>query len=356
MTAAPSIPPLDPAVVGPWLANATGDGRWAQLDATLLQAGKSNLTYVLSSGGRELILRRPPTGHLLPSAHDMRREARVIGALSAIGFPVPELIAVEETGKLLGRPFYVMQRVNGLILRDDFPPGYAETRAARLHIVDALVQTLVRLHAVDYARCGLGNFGRPAGYMQRQLRRWTAQSEATAGDLPPGMASLANELQAALPARCGETLVHGDYRLDNCVLDAQDPARIVAVLDWEMSTLGDPLADLGLLLVYWHDRAAGELAGAPMFPNICSLDGIPTRGQIAQLYGRSSGRDLSDLPFYVAFGYFKLAVVVQGVVARSSAGAMGSKDFSGYADYIPLLTERGRQILDSGEIDGPPSD
>jgi aminoglycoside phosphotransferase (APT) family kinase protein len=341
MTAAPSIPPVDPAVVGPWLANATGDGRWAQLDATLLQAGKSNLTYVLSSGGRELILRRPPTGYLLPSAHDMRREARVIGALSAIGFPVPELIAVEETGKLLGRPFYVMQRVNGLILRDEFPPGYAETRAARLHIVDALVQTLVRLHAVDYARCGLGDFGRPAGYMQRQLRRWTAQSEATAGDLP---------------ARCGETLVHGDYRLDNCVLDAQDPARIVAVLDWEMSTLGDPLADLGLLLVYWHDRAAGELAGAPMFPNICSLDGMPTRGQIAQLYGRSSGRDLSDLPFYVAFGYFKLAVVVQGVVARSSAGAMGSKDFSGYADYIPLLTERGRQILDSGEIDGPPSD
>jgi aminoglycoside phosphotransferase (APT) family kinase protein len=356
MTAAPSSLPADPAVVGPWLANATGDGRWAQLEATLLQAGKSNLTYVLSSGGQELILRRPPTGHLLPSAHDMRREARVIGALSAIGFPVPELIAVEETGELLGQPFYVMQRVSGLILRDDFPPGYAETRAARLDIVDALVQTLARLHAVDYARCGLGDFGRPAGYMQRQLRRWTAQSEATAGDVTPGMASLASELQATLPTRCGETLVHGDYRLDNCVLDARDPARVIAVLDWEMSTLGDPLADLGLLLVYWHDRAAGELAGAPIFPKISSLDGMPTRGQIAQLYGRSSGRDLSDLPFYVAFGYFKLAVIVQGVVARSSAGAMGSKDFSGYADYIPLLIERGRQILDAGEIDGPASD
>lgn len=352
-TSDPVLEGANPALVGPWLAAETGDDRWTAPVITLLSGGKSNLTYVVRADDRELVLRRPPTGHVLPTAHDMRREARVIGGLGPTGFPVPELVAVETSGELLGQPFYVMERVHGHIVRDEFPPGYAHTEAERAKVADTLISTLARLHAVDYRAAGLGDFGRPDGYMERQIRRWGKQSAASTAEPNKDVEALGAALANALPARSDNTIVHGDYRLDNCVLDVDDPGRIVAVLDWEMSTLGDPLADLGVLLVYWQDRSdSGELTAAlsRIIPKITTLAGFPARRQVAEAYAKVSGRDLSDIAFYVAFGYFKFAVVVQGIVARSAAGAMGGQDFSAMAQSIDLLIERGGQILTSGDI------
>lgn len=349
----PVLAGANPAIVGPWLAAETGDDRWSSPNITLLSGGKSNLTYVVRADDRDVILRRPPTGHVLPTAHDMRREARIIGGLGPTGFPVPHLVAVEDTGDLLGQPFYVMERVHGHIVRDEFPEGYATTEAERGQVANALIDTLARLHAVDYQAAGLGEFGRPDGYMERQVRRWGKQSVASTDKPQPEVEALGAALAHALPQRSDNTIVHGDYRLDNCVLDVNDPGNIISVLDWEMSTLGDPLADLGVLLVYWQDRSdSGELTEAisRVIPKITTLPGFPGRKDVAESYALASGRDLSELAFYVAFGYFKFAVVIQGIVARSKAGAMGGQDFSAMEQSVALLIERGRQILASGDV------
>lgn len=347
MTApAPAVVGADPAVVGPWLAAQTGDERWRGCHVQLIAGGKSNLTYLLSAADREAILRRPPTGQLLPTAHDMLREARVIGALGPTGFPVPGIVAVERTGELLGQPFYVMQRVVGHVVRDAFPDGYAASSDDHRLVAERLVATLAQLHATDYAAAGLGDFGRPEGYMERQVRRWSRQSAASTDVPVPGLAELAAELVAALPAHADSTIVHGDFRLDNCVLDPGDAGRIAAVLDWEMSTLGDPLADLGVLLVYWA-QTADQVAEAlqHIVPKITQLAGFPDRAGVATLYALATGREVSSLPFYVAFGYFKLAVVIQGIVARQLAGAMGGQNFGPMGDLVGALIERGRSCL-----------
>jgi aminoglycoside phosphotransferase (APT) family kinase protein len=342
-----------PSVVGPWLAEQTGDDRWASCAVSLISGGKSNLTYLVKAGDGELILRRPPTGHVLPTAHDMLRESRIIGQLGPADFPVPGLAAVEPTGALLGQPFYVMERVRGHIVRDAFPAGYADTEADHALVAERLVDTLAALHAIDYDRVGLSDFGRPDGYLARQVRRWTQQSAASVDEPQPAVEALAASLAAALPATSANAIVHGDYRLDNCVLDPDQTGRIAAVLDWEMSTLGDPLADLGVTLVYWQQRADEDeltMALSRVIPAITRLPGFPDRTAVAERYARVSGRNLDRLPFYVAFGYFKLAVVIQGIVARSKAGAMGGQDFRSMGDGVDLLIERGRQCLADNTI------
>lgn len=348
MTAAAAGPVsgADPQLVGRWLAERTGEPAWRDCQVELIAGGKSNLTYRVSAGSAEVILRRPPTGHILPTAHDMMREARVIGALGPTGFPVPAVIAVEPTGELLGQPFYVMQRVAGHIVRDRFPDGYAESPQDRAQVARRLVATLADLHRTDYVAAGLGDFGRPQGYLERQVRRWTTQSAASVEVPLPELATLGEELTAAIPARSDATIVHGDFRLDNCVLDPREVGRVAAVLDWEMSTLGDPLADLGVLLVYWA-QSADQVAEAlgHIIPKITRLPGFPDRAGVAELYAAGSGRDVSALPFYVAFGYFKLAVVLQGIGARQRAGAMGGQDFGPLDHLAGVLAERGRACL-----------
>lgn len=336
----------DAARVGPWLAARTGEPAWRDCAVTLIAGGKSNLTYVVSAAGRDVILRRPPTGHILPTAHDMLRESRVISALGPTGFPVPQVLAVEPTGELLGQPFYVMTRVVGPIVRDAFPDGYADTPAQHTQVARRLVQTLAALHQTSYAAVGLAEFGRPQGYMERQVRRWTRQSAASSDIEIAELSALGAELTEALPANPASSIVHGDFRLDNCVLDPRDTGRIAAVLDWEMSTLGDPLADLGVLLVYWAqsaDQIAEQLQH--IIPKITSLPGFPDRAGVADLYAQATGADLSALPFYVSFGYFKLAVVIQGIVARQAAGAMSGQDFGPMGDLVGALAERGRSTL-----------
>ncbi|RFU19014.1 phosphotransferase family protein [Geodermatophilus marinus] len=341
----------DPTVVGPYLASVLGDDRWRSVTVEMVAAGMSNLTYVVTPAGGPaedaVILRRPPTGAVLATAHDMAREHRVISALVPTPVPVPRTLHLCEDTAVLGAPFYVMERVVGVHVVSELPPGYADEPAQRRAIGEGLVDVLADLHAVDPQEVGLGDFGRPEGFMARQVRRWTKQWDATRDRDRPGMDALAARLAETVPQTQRDGIVHGDYRLDNCLLDPGVPGRIRAVLDWEMSTLGDPLADLGLMLVYWPE--AGEDLPATQ-SSVTALPGFPDRAAVAERYARRTGLDLAELSWYVGFAYFKFAAIVAGIVARSAAGAMAGKDTSGYADRIDPCVERGRAALDDGAI------
>ncbi|MGY2001847.1 phosphotransferase family protein [Blastococcus sp. SYSU DS1024] len=344
-------PGADPAVVGPYLASVFGEERWRSVDVELIAAGMSNLTYVVSpSDGpadAAVILRRPPTGAVLATAHDMAREHRVISALGPTPVPVPRTLHLCTDPAVLGAPFYVMERVVGVHVARELPAGYADAPEQRRAIGDALVDTLGDLHAVDPAAVGLADFGRPEGFAARQVRRWTKQWDATRDRDRPDLDALAARLAETVPTTQRSSIVHGDYRLDNCLLDPAAPGRIAAVLDWEMSTLGDPLTDLGMMLVYWPE--AGEQRPSSQSP-VTALPGFPTRREVAERYAARTGTDLSELHWYVAFGFFKFAAIIAGILARSAAGAMAGKDTSGYAERIGPCVQLGRAALDDGAI------
>ncbi len=341
----------DPAVVGPYLATALDDPRWTGCTVELISGGKSNLTYTVGSDAGSVVLRRPPLGNILPSAHDMRREHTVMGALAGTAVPVPKMLAFCDDPELLGQRFYVMERIDGLICRETLPAGYADTPAERRTIGEGLVDVLADLHQVDPASVGLGEFGRPHGYLERQVRRWGKQWEATRVEGHEALDRLSTDLAASVPATARTGIVHGDYRLDNTMLDPVIPGRVAAVLDWEMSTLGDPIADLGLLLVYWREAGdGGARDGSTVVESATALPGFPTRAEVAELYARRTGADLSALPWAQAFGFYKLAVVVAGIVARVAGGSMVGSGFEGLEASIGPLTELGTVCLATGEL------
>jgi aminoglycoside phosphotransferase (APT) family kinase protein len=344
----------DPAVVGPYLAATFADERWRSVAVDLVAAGMSNLTYVVTPvgpGGRDdeaaVILRRPPTGAVLATAHDMVREHTVVSALGPTAVPVPRTLHLCTDTEVLGAPFYVMERVHGVHVVSDLPTGYADDPADRRRIGDGLVDVLADLHAVDPAAVGLSGFGRPEGFLARQVRRWTTQWEHTRDRDRPELDALAARLAETVPETARSGIVHGDYRLDNCLLDPDRPGGIRAVLDWEMSTLGDPLTDLGMMFVYWPQ--AGEERASMLSP-VTTLPGFPTRLEVAERYAQRSGTDLSRLQWYVGFAFFKFAAIVAGIVARSAAGAMAGKDTTGYAERIGPCVELGRAALEDGAI------
>jgi aminoglycoside phosphotransferase (APT) family kinase protein len=332
---------LPVSVLAPALVEATEDARWAQLRAELISGGKSNLTFTLVSPAGELILRRPPTGELLPSAHDMVREARVQAALASSAVPTASIVLVDH-GDLLGVAFYVMEKVPGHVVRGDLPPGYATTPAERRAIGEAFVDTLAALHAVDFEATGLSDYGRPDGFMSRQVRRWNGQWESSRFEEVAEIEALGARLAATVPAQQRATIVHGDYRLDNVVLDPHDPGRIAAVLDWELSTLGDPLTDLALLLLFWREEGEPALS---LIPGVSHLPGFPTRAEMLSRYAETAAVDLSDMAWYLAFAHFKFAVIAQGVSARSRAGAMGGQDFGNLGAEVLGLGQRGLALL-----------
>ena len=341
----------DPAVVGPYLAEALDDPAWKDPAITLIAGGKSNLTYRVDSPAGSLVLRRPPLGHVLPTAHDMRREFTVMSGLGGTEVPVPTMLHFCSDADVLGQPFYVMERVEGHVVTNKLPEGYADTADERARLSNGLVDVLAALHAVDYAAVGLGEFGRPEGYLGRQLSRWGKQWDATRIEGLDAVDALAADLATQLPTSQRSSIVHGDYRLDNTMLHPTEVGRVNAVLDWEMSTLGDPLADLGILLVYWAQDSDVEMRkrGAPVGA-VTSLPGFLTREQVADGYAQRTGADITDLPWYVSFAFFKLAVVCAGIAMRVKFGAMVGEGFDGYEERVPLLVEIGRATLSDRQL------
>jgi aminoglycoside phosphotransferase (APT) family kinase protein len=340
----------DPAVVGPYLAEVLGDEAWRAPSVSLIAGGKSNLTYRVSSTAGDVILRRPPLGHVLPTAHDMKREYTAMAALAPTDVPVPAMLHLCLDPALLGQPFYVMEAVDGYVCRDSLPAGYADRPEQRRAIGEGLIRVLGDLHNVDPAAVGLAEFGRPDGYLARQVARWTKQWEATRLDGLESLDALAADLAATVPASQRATIVHGDYRLDNTMLDPTTPGRIAAVLDWEMCTLGDPLADLGILLVYWQQSDDASERDLGVIQSATVLEGFPDRAEVAEIYADRSGLDLTELPWYVSFAFWKLAVVCAGIVARVRFGAMVGEGFDGIEERIPPLVELGRATLSDRKL------
>ncbi|MCR4514136.1 phosphotransferase family protein [Aeromicrobium sp. 50.2.37] len=334
-----------PARLGRVLASSTDDDAWLDLEARLVAGGKSNLTFELTSASGALILRRPPTGALLPSAHDMTREVRVQRALHGSAVPVPRIVHLEEGAELLGVPFYVMEKVEGHIVRDELPAGFASTVDEKQALADGLVDTLAALHAVDVATVGLADFGRPDGFLERQVRRWRDQSARSSSDRPsPELEALGAALVRRVPVSPPPALLHGDFRLDNCVLVPEAPGRVAAVLDWEMSTVGDPLTDLGMLLFFWFgpdDRTSS------LVPSLTQAPGFPDREYLARRYAAATGIDPEVLGYYEAFANFKFAVIAQGIAARVAAGAMAGQEFGDVAGEVPGRAEDGLLALES---------
>jgi aminoglycoside phosphotransferase (APT) family kinase protein len=350
------VPGADPDTVGAWLADRLGDPAWRRCRLSPIGAGRSNLTYRVDSPAGAVVLRRPPVGEVAATAHDMGRERRVISALAGTDVPVPRVLADSAGGPPVDAPCFVMELVEGVVPLGDLPPGWADTEAERARCGQALVDVLVALHAVDPAAVGLGDFGRPDGFMARQVRRWGTQWEAARADgggtgprTAEELSGLAGRLAGAIPVTQRNSIVHGDYRIDNCLYDAADPGRIRAVLDWEMSTLGDPMADLGLLLVYWYHADEEPIwRAAQHLPSPTRLPGFPRRSDIAASYARSSGLDLEPLPWYVAFGTFKLAVVLAGILARVRAGSVPASMAEGLDGAVDPIVALGHHVLDEG--------
>ncbi|MEU9667777.1 phosphotransferase family protein [Streptomyces bobili] len=311
------------------------------LSGRLIEGGRSNLTYAVTDGGSRWVVRRPPLGHVLATAHDMRREHRVIDALYPTSVPVPRPVLLCEDDEVLGAPFYVMEFVEGTPYRtaDQLGPlGPERTRGAVLSLVD----TLVELHAVDPAAVGLADFGRPEGFLDRQLRRWGKQLDASRSRDLAGIDELHAALGRSLPSSPAPAVVHGDYRLDNVLIGEDDTIR--AILDWEMSTLGDPLTDLGLLVMY---SVPLEIPESPV-STTASAPGHPTPAELIERYAARSGRDVSAVSWYTAFAWFKLAVILEGIHYRYTLGQTVGRGFDRIGELVPVFIHHGTTTLQEG--------
>lgn len=317
----------------------------------LVGGGRSNLTYLVSDGTQRWILRRPPLGHVLPTAHDMSREYRVLSALRDTRVPVPAVIALCPDPAVTGAVFYVMEHVTGVVLRERNQTEQL-SEDERRWCANALVDVLVELHRVDFGAVGLEGWGRPEGFMNRQIRRWLQQWEHSKTRDLPIVDEIARRLFAAMPPDTEGVIVHGDYRLDNTMFAVGDPGRIVAVLDWEMSALGDPLADLALLLTYWTDPPGGAdtFVSPAVGRMLTALPGFPTRSEIAARYARSSGRSIDRLDFYMTFAYLKLAVILEGIHARHVQGKTVGGGFDEVGSDVHTLLETALLVADASDI------
>jgi len=328
----------------PWFAAHVEGATGAPLTAELIAGGRSNLTYVIADGSRSWVLRRPPLGHVVETAHDMGREYRVLAALGPTDVPVPEVLAFgDET--VLGAPFYVMERVEGRILRTREEMATLTPEEARA-CSTTLVDVLAALHAVDYEAVGLGDFGRPDGFLARNVARWGKQWQANKTRELPALEEVGRRLDAALPPSGPPAIVHGDYRLDNTMLAPNDPGRIAAVLDWEMSTLGDPLTDVGLLLVYWGGGA--QLASLTA-QGVGDVPGFFRRDEVIARYAATSGRDVAHLDFYEVFAMYKLAIIVEGIQARYLMGKTLGAGFADMAAVVDGLAAQALGLADASE-------
>jgi aminoglycoside phosphotransferase (APT) family kinase protein len=321
----------------------------AELKIEQFPGGFSNLTYLLRLGDRDYVLRRPPHGSKVKSAHDMGREYRVLSRLAPVFDKAPRPVLFCDDSAVIGAEFYLMERIRGVIIRRDPPPGLVidETTSARL--CEALIDALAALHGIDYAAAGLGDMGRPEGYVERQITGWTGRYQAAQTDALPAMEEVGAWLAAHMPADSAAALIHNDFKFDNVILDPADITRIIGILDWEMSTIGDPLMDLGTSLSYWVERddppALQEIRFVPT-----TLPGMMTRAELALRYADKSGRDVAHILFYYVYGLFKIAVVAQQIYYRFVQGLTRDERFAGMIHGVRAMSAQARAALDRGKI------
>lgn len=310
------------------------------------EAGYSNETFFVARGAEQWVLRRPPRGELLPTAHDVLREARVLTALRDTAARIPQVVAVCDDPTVIGTPFYLMERVDGVVIREELPSQF-DPVPERQRIGEEMIDTLVELHAVEWQRDGLRDLGRPGGFLERQLRRWSGQLDLT---LPrtrplPGIAEVTRWLHAHAPQQHETTLVHGDFKLDNVIFAADPPARLRAVFDWEMATLGDPLTDLGWLLVYWGDTGESPEQMMPGNNQITMHPGFHTREQLVARYEARSGRTLTHMRFYATFALWKLAIIIEGLYRHYLEGTAANARTAEFEWRVPLMVERMHRTI-----------
>jgi len=311
--------------------------------------GYSNLTYLLRLGQRELVLRRPPIGARIKSAHDMGREFRILSGLQGVYAHVPRPLVYCEDESVLGAPFYVMERVTGVVLRAQPPPGLQLTPELMRRLSESFIDNLVAIHAVDCGAAGLGDLGRPEGYVSRQVEGWAKRYVNARTDDIAEVEALATWLNEHRPEEAGACLIHNDYKYDNLVLDPEDPARILATLDWEMSTLGDPLMDLGSALGYWVDSDDPPDWRHQAF-GVTTLPGNLSREQLVERYAAGSGRHVPDPVFYYAYGLFKIAVIVQQIYARHRQGLTKDERFARLNEVVSAASRMASRAIELGRL------
>ena len=308
------------------------------------QAGHSNETFFVRRGDEEWVLRRPPRGAFLPSAHDVLREYRVLEALGQTPVRVPRTILACEDESVIGAPFYLMERVSGVVIRQELPQIFDESERRRLG--EELVDSLVELHSVDPASCGLDTFAKPTGYLERQLKRWTGQLELTIPHSRPSpeLEQVGHWLRDNLPQSQQTTVVQGDYKLDNVMFATETPARLVAILDWEMSTLGDPLADLGWMISFWREAGDGSDDLFAETTRVTELPGFSSRAELIDRYAAATGRDVDGLGWYTVLAIWKLAILLEGSYARHLAGMTDDPFFAQLETGVPALAQKALEI------------
>jgi aminoglycoside phosphotransferase (APT) family kinase protein len=325
--------------------NRAGFSRGRNISIEQFPGGHSNLTYLLKlEGGEEHVLRRPPLGPVAPKAHDMIREYRILCAVHPVFPPAPQPALVCEDLAVLGAPFYIMERRRGLVVRRENPPEIGDDVRLRRRIGESLLDTLVQLHAVDVTAAPVSAIGKPAGFLERQLSGWFGRWQRARTRELPAMDRLMEWLSARAPVSADAALLHNDYKLDNLMLDAADPARVVAVLDWEMSALGDPLIDLGILLCYWPQAGDSPERRESISP-VTAMPGWPSRAELVERYAAATGRDVSRIAYYEIFAIFKVAVVLQQIYHRYHLGQTRDERFASMEGRVLGLIEVATELM-----------
>ena len=340
---------FDLEAVEQYLREHVDDVPEGELRVSQFPSGASNLTYLLKVGDWEGVLRRPPLGPVPPKAHDMGRESGILEKLNAVYplAPRPHFFCEDES--VIGAPFYVMERRTGVVLDVSFPDGVESDEEMRRGISRTLVDTLVELHAVDVREAGLGDLGKPDGFLQRQTEGWISRYEKAKTDEIEEVEPLTDWLARDIPESPPPTVIHNDYKLNNLVLDPEDLTNIRAVLDWEMATVGDPLFDLAVSLSYWIEPDDPDELKAVM-PTVTITPGFMTRQQLIDRYTEKSGRDLSEMHWYVVFGYFKLAGILQQIYARWKNGQTTDQRFATFGDRVRTLIIHAENLSRTGDV------
>jgi aminoglycoside phosphotransferase (APT) family kinase protein len=339
---------LDLARLEPYLRSHF-PGESGALSVRQFPSGHSNLTYSLQLGARELVLRRPPFGSKVKSAHDMSREFRVLSKLHAAYPPAPEVLLYCDDVSVIGAPFYVMTPIHGVILRRRLPPGMTLPPETARRLSEHFIENLIRLHHVDYAAVGLSDLGKPEGYLERQVRGWTERYHGSKTHDYSEVEKISAWMQQHLPPTTAVSLIHNDYKYDNVILDSNDITKIVGVLDWEMCTIGDSLSDLGTTLAYFIDATdPEEQQQNPWGPT--NHPGSFTRGEIVHFYAQKTGCDVSHIAFYLAFAHFKLAVILQQIYFRYHQGLTKDERFATMPTRIQILLRASWHTAQTGRV------